>query len=317
MAVSEFRRGLPFEGLTFLKAMPPWWQDVLAYRFEADGGMQPLLIAVRDGYLNVYAEGQSVLKIGFDVRRSGDVRLRGRIHRKYVQGGEAGNGYLVFDGEQVTSSDGTRVASYDGPGTLRSWVEAARDWSGDEKKGVAVITLNHPEVIDVEMALPANAAVSPTDTRVANRMDIVALERNAAGTASLAFYEAKLFSNGELRARTFKPRVLQQLDRYRSYVSAPDRRAQVLAAYKEACALHVEFARMRGATISPLVAEVTAGGALEMDAEPRLIIFGNRPEQVAAGASWHQHAKALEGVHVIIEAAAENVRLKSLALKRN
>jgi len=311
MAVSEFRRGLPAGGLAFLKAMPLWWQDVLAYRFEAAGGMQPLLIAVRDGYLNVYAEGQSVLKVGFDVRRSGDVRLRGRIHRKYVQGKEAGDGYLGFDGEHATSSDGATVACYDGPETLRSWVEAARGWSGDEKKGVAVIARNHPEVIDVEMALPANAAVSPTDTRVANRMDIVALERNSAGAVLLAFYEAKLFSNGELRARNFKPRVLQQLDRYRTYVSAPDRRAQVLTAYQEACALNVEFARMQGATTSPLVAEVAAGALLEMDAEPRLIIFGNRPEQVATGASWHQHAKALEEIHVILEAAARDVRLKA------
>ncbi|CAO4178344.1 hypothetical protein CLBKND_03192 [Methylorubrum aminovorans] len=273
--------------------------------------MQPLLIAVRDGYLNVYAEGQSVLRIGFDARRSGDVRLRGRIHRKYVQGKEAGDGYFAFDGQHIMSGDGTKITDYRGQETLRNWVEAARDWSGDEKKGVAVIALNHPEVIDVEMALPANAAISPTDKRAANRMDIVALERSAAGAPSLAFYEAKLFTNGELRARNFKPRVLQQLDRYRTYVSAPDRRAQVLAAYQEACALHVEFARMQEATTSPLVAEVAAGALLEMDAEPRLIIFGNRPEQVAAGASWHQHAKALEGVHVILEAAAGDVRLKA------
>jgi hypothetical protein len=51
---TQFRRGLPEGGLAYLEAMPDWWQDVLHHRFrDEQGRSRPLLIALRDGYLNV------------------------------------------------------------------------------------------------------------------------------------------------------------------------------------------------------------------------------------------------------------------------
>jgi hypothetical protein len=290
--------------------MPRWWRDVLAFQFEDEGVTHALLVALRDGYLNVYAQGQSVLKIGFDARRAGDAILRCRIHRKYVRGPQAGDGYDLFDGLQVTESDTAAVIeTYNGLDTLRRWVEAARSYAGDEKKGVAVIAARHPEVIDVEMALPANAP-KEGEAKVANRMDIVALEEH--GGVQLVFYEAKLFFNPELRANDLKPRVLGQLQRYCDYVTAPDRRAEVIAAYQNACMVLAEIAAMRGSEPAPLVRAVADGAPLALDPAPRLVVFGHKAEQVAAGSSWQRHADALRdgGVALVLAAEPHNIVLR-------
>lgn len=297
--------------MEYLRSMPRWWRDVLDFRFtDEQGSAQPLLIALRDGYLNVYAEGQSVLKVGFDARRAGDLHLRCRIHSKYARGPQAGDGYDLFDGSNVIADDeaGSAPVTYEGPDTLRRWVEEARSYAGDEKKGVAVIAANHPEIIDVEMALPANVPVAG-EAKVANRMDIVALE--ASEGVRLAFYEAKLFTNPELRADDLKPRVLGQLQRYRDYVSAPDRRAEVIAAYKNACVVLAEIAAMRGSDLAPPVRAVAEGALLSLDPTPRLIMFGYQAAQVAPDSSWSRHADALgaKGIRLVLGATPHDVDL--------
>lgn len=237
-----FRRGLPNGALEYLRSLPPWWRDVLQFRYGDEGDApRPLLFALRDGYFNVYVEGQSVLKIGFDTRqRSDGVKVRCKLHRKYALGPDAGAGYLSFDGAKVVDPTSKMVIqTYQGADTLLKWVNAARSYAGREKKGVAAIAERHPTVIDVEMALPANEPSTPDQIKSANRMDIVALEGHGTGYR-LAFYEAKLFSNSELRARNYNPRVLaRQLTNYCNYVSGPERRRQVLAAYRETCRFNI------------------------------------------------------------------------------
>jgi hypothetical protein len=313
VAVTVFRRRLPPRALAYLQTMPRWWKDVLEYRFSAGGSKRPLLVAVRNRYLNIYAEGQSVLKVEFDTRRADAFRLRCKIHRKYVCGEDAGEGYLVFDGERITTSDGLQlVATYRGEETLGSWIKAARGYASDEKKGVAIIAENHPEVIDVEMALPANIPIEPDGSVAANRMDIVALER-IHDFARIVFYEAKLFSNQELRNNDLKPRVLHQLRSYRDYVSAPGRRDEVIAAYRDACALLVEVGKMRGIAAAPLVQEVAAGLDLTLDPNPRLLVFGYQPEQVGTGSAWQRHEDALrqEGISLHLSAHPNDVKLRA------
>jgi hypothetical protein len=98
-----FMRDLNTRALAYLKTSPQWWRDVLAARYRSTSGEErPLLIAVRDGYLSIYADGQAVLEAHFDAR-SGRAQMRGKIHRKYVLGPDAGDGYLVFDGATVST----------------------------------------------------------------------------------------------------------------------------------------------------------------------------------------------------------------------
>ncbi|WP_262269571.1 hypothetical protein [Microvirga yunnanensis] len=309
--VNAFQRKLPDGALEYLGTMPSWWQDVLAYRYkDRQGASQPLLIALRDGYLNVYAEGQSVLKVGFDTRRHGNVRVRCRIHHKYVPESNSRSVYLDFDGLRITQGRGRDVIqTYAGPETLHGWVEAARTHSGDEKKGVAIIANRHLNVIDVEMALPADEPVKPDGRKVANRMDIVALEPEGEG-ARIVFYEAKLFSNPQLRAEDLSPPVLRQLGTYRDYVSQPVRHQQILAAYRNACAVLDAISRMRGTEPSPLVRRVAEGGPISLDVEPRLIIFGKQEQRIRSQAAWDKHKQILHENCIIIHSEnPEEIRL--------
>ncbi|MFX7548982.1 hypothetical protein ABTJ50_21810, partial [Acinetobacter baumannii] len=59
---------------------------------------------------------------------------------------------------------------------LQLWVEVARAYAGDEKKGVSAIAGAHPAVIDLEMAVPADGPLVAGGKKATNRMDIVALE---------------------------------------------------------------------------------------------------------------------------------------------
>lgn len=316
MSAKVFERRLSDGALNLLRAMPDWWRDVLDHRYVDDGGVErPLLIALRAGYLNVYVEGQSILKVGFGTSRGENSQVRCKLHRKYVLGSDAGESYLDFDGSQVTDPTNLEnTIAYSGPKTIDSWVKAARIYSGDEKKGVARIAENHPNVIDVEMALPANEP-SEGKPKAANRMDIVALEKadDKANDARLhlAFYEAKLFTNSELRAHDLNPRVLRQLRNYQDYLSDPVRKKQVLDAYVGACKILKEIALMRSMVVGAYVEAICDGAPLDLDPSPRLIVFGHKAANAGEDSSWHRHGQALinQGVPLLMVPAPGDVRL--------
>lgn len=249
--MTEFRRMLPqssMDVLTDVAKQQDWWRDLLDYRFcDENGTKQPLALAIRNGYLNAYVEGQSVLRIKFD-GASEPPTLRAKIHHKYL-GQAVGQKYKTFDGKMV---DGMPYL----PGkSLNQWVERARCFAKprpgrgafSEKQGIAMIVGNNPHVIDLEMALPGIAA---------DRIDIVALER-AGSAINIVFYEAKLFSNPGLKARNLRPEVLEQLDRYERWLTSANRMEEVANAYREACRLLIELRRMQGVPVDKLVEDAS------------------------------------------------------------
>ena len=279
-----------------------WWRELLAYRFQDVGGaQQQLALAVRNGYLNAYVEGQSVLKIRFDdtVRPS---RLCAQVHYKYL-----GGDYRVFDGMEVERT------IYKCKKSLDCWIKKAQTFakprrgSGDfsEKQGVAAIVGRNSNVIDLEMALPGE---------VAPRIDMVALERSGSAI-NIVFYEAKLFSNPGLRARNFQPKVTEQLDGYENWLTSNDRRAEVVSAYRETCRLLITLREMQGILVDELVVQASkADSDLRVDPKPRLIIFG--PQTARDTLYWTPHENALRqagvtGSRLIIEDHPKDVRLSA------
>ena len=283
------------------KERPAWWQDILDYKFEdVSRAQQPLFLAVRNGYLNAYVEGQSVLKVQFK-----GTKLNAEIHHKYVADGAEGQLYKIFDGKDVGG------ICYDGKVMLSQWVERARQYARpkgtgvivSEKQGVAVIASRNPHVIDVEMGLPG---------RVADRIDVVALER-AGSAINIVFYEAKLFQNGALRARTFPPKVLQQLSRYEDWLKESGQDEKVTRAYRETCKLLIELRTMQGTpAVHDLIVEASKDGSnLRIDPKPRLIVFGyDEPRSD----HWRPHEDVLRGRAglgdrgLIMQPRPENVR---------
>jgi len=287
-----------------------WWRELLDYRYKGvDGGMYPLALAVRDGYLNAYVEGQSVLKIKFD-NAAKPIRLQAEIHHKYLKMA-VGQEYKIFDGVMVDNTPYIPGLSID------CWTKRAQTYAlaksakncVSEKQGIAVIVGQSPNVIDLEMALPASA----TDRPVADRIDIVALER-AGSAINIVFYEAKLFSNKRaLRAKNGQPTVLEQLDRYEAWLTSDNRIAEVIDAYRETCRLLVELREMQGIPVDELIMEASiAGSNLQVDPRPRLIVFGYDGSK--SDPHWLPHQAVLrradlDQTRFIMEPRPEDVRL--------
>ncbi len=297
----KFDRRLSPEALAYLETRPRWWQDVLDYRFiDASDRKQPLFLAVRDGYLSAYVEGQSVPEIRFNVRN----RLaRLCIHQKFVRDGIEGQDTIDFNGDHI---DGKPYSE----NPLSAWVTRARRSAQRkvEKQGVTVILGGNANVIDVEMALPANDKPPHAD-----RIDIVALEKSHAGL-NIVLYEAKHFTNPYLRAKNHQPEVLKQLGRYETWINTEDRADQVVAAYRRACGLLVKLHTMRNSAVHPLVQEAAEEGSnLQVDRKPRLIVFGYRDEQY--NDFWKPHESVLKdaGVSLIIKPTAQEICLPTTA----
>jgi hypothetical protein len=276
LMTKTFGRDFPKPGLAALEERPAWWQHLLDARFtDAGGGKRPLFLAVRDGYLNAYVEGQSISKIEFKAA-SGPLALRAAIHHKYVLEKAEGQKLLHFDGTKAGD------VRYTGPAMLDSWIKKARCFAGEEKKGVAVIADNCPHVIDVEMALPGHAS----------HIDMVALERHGR-EIRIAFYEIKSFKNTSLVSNT-KPKVLEQLGKYADWLGAKGKCELLADCYRRVCQVLIALRGMQGQSIHTLISEAAEERSnLVIDAAPRLVIFGYDPSSLHP--NWqNKHRPALE-----------------------
>jgi len=274
------------------QAAPNWFLDMLSLWRPAGqpAGDFGLRLAVRNGYLNFYRNGQSVARVGFG--RGG--RLQAQVHVKYVADGGKGQHYARLLGSSLTCREG-EVPPYRGLATLKEWIDRSAKHSGDEKKFVDRVVARNPEVIDLEMGLPAYAPSG--QKRVAPRMDLVALEPIANGHR-LVFWEAKLMRDGRLRARgAALPEVISQLSGYRRRLEHPGNMDLVKSAYRRNCAvlfnLH-KIARRTSKEVGGLarcVTDVLERGISDVDPMPRLLISGQSD-------SWEPHAAKLDGIKV-------------------
>jgi hypothetical protein len=252
-----------------LNAPTSWWR-----RFAED---PELFVAVRDGSVNVYSRGASLLKLSLR-----DGRLVGQLHPKYLLRPDA-DGYVeVRDGRADTSPATLINLDVTDPALL---ARAALPWSGAEKSGVHEVLRANETVLDVEAAL-----VTPEG--VTRRVDFVNLEARD-GVIKLVFYEAKCFDNPELRARDKAPPVLAQLDAYEALLI--DQERDVLGAYRDAIEafLSLQGAALRRPSRDALMRQVRAGTRLVLDPKPRLYVFGFDADQ-RDGAAWGVHRAKLE-----------------------
>ena len=120
-----------------------WWKELLSERFTLgwrndDGHSvvedQPLYVAVRDGYLNAYIDGQSVLKFSF-LERDGQAKLSAKIHWKYVFCDTLQRGdYLQFNGTGITGLSPQGWDTFAASSTLHAWVKRAQMYAGRKKR---------------------------------------------------------------------------------------------------------------------------------------------------------------------------------------
>ncbi len=270
-----------------------WWRSMAS---DPD-----LFIAIRDGYVNVYWKGNSLLKLTLDGEG-----LVGETHYKYLLRNDAPKQYVRVDGGVVKLPDASALFHAD-LSDVPALKRAAAPFVGEEKAGVHQIVLSNPNVVDVEVTfgLKGNGEKAPATRRI----DFAAL-RPAAGGAEIVFYEAKLFSNSEVRAAgDTPPPVAGQIEGYRRLLveHAPN----VESSYRKVCgnlaALHGVQARYAGSL--DLMRRLASGEAvLDVSEAVWLVVFGFDSDQ-HNGAVWRPHREKLK------EALGKRLLLKGDAQK--
>ena len=199
--------------------MQGWWSDVLRD--------PKLLIALRGSYLNVYWRGQSLFCASWqkpdDEAAASCVKsgVKATTHEKYLVDPELASQVSLTDRvfDIASLADKGFIRCYEGPLTLAKMKKAAGLFSGFEKTGCHEIAVRNSAVIDVEIAFPAKVSLDDgRKDKQAPRIDLVTL-KSYADEARLVFWEAKHYSNKELRAESRPPAVLRQVKIYKKYLS--------------------------------------------------------------------------------------------------
>ena len=284
--MAEFNRQLGFEAMATLAVManddcPNWWRDLLSL-WAPSGHEGALRLAIRNGYMNFYSCGQSIAKIEFE--RKGTPKLS--VHRKYVSGSpNDGSNYVKLLAGQGCDSQGA-ICAWGGASMLHSWIANSMKHRGPEKCDVDKAVAQMPTVIDLEMGLPASES-----QKTSLRMDMVALERTGAGI-EIAFWEAKMISDGRLRSRS-TPKVFAQVEAYERFLAHDRNRRSVIEAYRRTCELLREFnvVAQKIANVPPIddliVEAAHDDGRLDVAPMPRLLVFddGAKRDEMA----WQKH----------------------------
>lgn len=302
MARPTFKRGLSQEfvdRLNTLYSAGGWWRNLVDDK--------ELFLAIRDNYINFYFRGCSVLKLNWSRRNKA---LTGEIHYKYllkpsIQGSE----YIKF-GECGIELPELRSLFLDGLDDVNELKRAVRRYADAEKSGVHNVVINdrNPNVLDLEIAISKGKS--------APRVDLVALhdDTDRPGTVRLVFYEAKHFKNKELRSSTDEIPVVDQMDGYSKLLN--ENRDFLLASYRQVCCNIYGLqgiSRQNDQRHRILQDIATKSKELEIDDQPRLIVFGFDKDQ-RQGKNWKPHAEKLKNAlrknRILFAGKPGDIRLK-------
>ncbi|MDE0407655.1 MAG: hypothetical protein OXN81_07310 [Alphaproteobacteria bacterium] len=173
-----------------------WWSKLVD-----DNG---LYIGIRNNYLNVYFAGGSILELHH--RSLGG--FTGITHFKYLLNlsrEQAHRDYVKFKNGQFDPVS-IKESYTDIARDIGKIKDAASHYQGDEKKGVHRISIEAKNVIDVEIQIPGER----------RRIDFATLQW-VNDNIEIVFYEAKLYSNGDIRG--VNPKVCEQIREYESMLS--------------------------------------------------------------------------------------------------
>lgn len=266
--MSSFKRGIRKPGmmdaLAELAKKESWWRDVLLDT--------SLVIGVRDDYLNVYWRGQSLFKV--EMKRG---QVVAATHPKYLLDPDI-SGQVSLDAETGAfgiSAQDALIQTYQPGETLGKLKRAANLFAFEEKIGVHTIATSNSNVVDVEIAFPADAGGQSVP-----RIDIASFNE-VDDHVKLVFWEAKLLGNPELRVKDDKSKVVHQINKYISLLSthAP----KVLSSYTTVAKNLMAFREMSGGVrkIAASIEKVALGAQLKLaqPADVKLLVYGFNADQ--------------------------------------
>lgn len=273
-----------------------WWKAIADDR--------ELFVAIRDGYLNVYWKGNSLLKLRLE---GGE--LIGETHYKYLLRPEVETQtYVRIENGQTKLAAPANLFMPD-ISDLGALKRAANRYAGGEKEGVHQIVKNNSNVIDVEIAFSTEHEKKGRLT--AKRIDFSALKIAPSGP-EIVFFEAKLFTNKELRADGPVVPVFGQLDQYRDFLGDALNASNLITSYRQTCGnlVALEGVCNRYGSMLEVMKEIASNKVdLKINSEVRLVVFGFDSDQ-RDGKVWARHSqKLLEKLkeNLLISGDASNI----------
>ena len=255
-----------------------WWRD-----FVHD---DELFLAIRNGYVNVYYRGCSLLHWSWQ----GET-FTGRIHYKYLLRPKLPakvDPYVkIEDGRPVFQGDMAQFFT-ENLGCREALKNAAKAYAGVEKRGVSDILRANKNVLDVEIALGEDPQSEEDPEPKEGRVDLVALKKTKRGI-DLVFFEAKHFANSEIRAKgDSEPKVVKQVKRYARLLK--ENRETIQQSYRQVCCnlLYIRGLADRYPLRHKILSCIADGSEqLFVDEDPRLVVFGFDGDQ-KKGKYWNR-----------------------------
>ena len=228
-----FNRGLDagfVEALNQTYEKQTWWKSMMD---DPD-----LHLGIRNNYLNMYYAGNSLINLLYNPNSE---QLIGKTHYKFLLDPykylyiQTSNGKTYFD------DDGLKTLFIKQLSELKQIKRASLYYAGDEKKGIQKILMCNHNIIDLEIALTDKGSNGKTEELLdverkrstAPRIDFAALHKRENGW-ELVFFEAKLFSNPELRASgDNEPKIVQQIKGYNKLIE--DQLPNIKESYIRVC----------------------------------------------------------------------------------
>ena len=303
MVKPAFKRGLSpdfVDHLNGLYSTGGWWRNLVDDK--------ELFLAIRDDYINFYFRGCSVLKLAWSRRKRA---LTGEIHYKYLlKPSIKGSKYIKFGKCGIELPPQLRSWFLDGLDDVNELKRAMKRYADAEKSGVHNVVMKdkNPNVLDLEIAINKGKS--------APRIDLAALhdDTDRPGTVRLVFYEAKHFKNEELRSSTSEIPVVDQMSGYSRLLN--EYRGALLASYRQVCCnlYGLQGVSRRNGRRHRILRDIaTKSKELEIDDQPRLIVFGFDKDQ-REGKNWKPHAEKLRNAlgksRTLFAGKAGNIRLE-------
>lgn len=241
-----FKRGI--SNKNFIESLNNLYSDKKSFWHKIVNDKE-LFIGIRDEYLNVYYNGQSLCLLTYN---KGIVE--GKTHKKYMGLDEGGyiksrNGLIIE--QKATISNLSEIS------IIKSNIRSG--YIGKEKVESYREVIDHSKhVIDVEITFVHELVSNPhkkSDYQTSS-IDYLVLDKN-----KLVFYEAKHFNSPEIRSNA-TPRVLHQIERYARELL--NHKSEIENAYQTVLQNRKDL---------NILNDVLLPDNLEIDTQPYLIVF--------------------------------------------
>ncbi|MCX6244665.1 MAG: hypothetical protein NTU98_08170 [Bacteroidetes bacterium] len=262
--MSKFERGI--KSFSFIDALNDLRKDPNSYwsKIVQD---KDLFIAIRKERIHVYFQGNRLCELTY---KNGNI-VGETMYKFLLNPALLQKNFTFINGKCISPAPlNLLTTSYTDLHLIKS---AMSVYYGEEKNGVHEISISVANILDVEIAFEKDP-LPPKTRKSTDRIDFLRLEKQN-DQLKLVFYEAKLFTNKEIR----KPKGVQPpvIDQLHDYIKALKKHEPViLDSYVLVCKNLQDLGLLKS---KDLANSVFNKHSFNIDPIPRLVIFGFDEDQ--------------------------------------